>query len=37
MVPGSGQPAGSVVSVLQRGYQIADRVLRPALVTVAQG
>ena len=37
MVPGSGQPAGSVVSVLQQGYQISDRVLRPALVTVAQG
>ena len=37
MVPGTGQPANTVVSVLQRGYQIADRVLRPALVTVAQG
>ncbi len=36
MVPGSGQDSGSVVSVLQMGYQIADRVLRPALVTVAQ-
>lgn len=29
------QPAGTVVSVLQKGYLIADRVLRPALVTVA--
>lgn len=35
MVP-SDLPAGSVVSVLQRGYTIAERVLRPALVTVAQ-
>lgn len=26
-----------VVSVLQKGWRIADRVLRPALVTVAQG
>jgi molecular chaperone GrpE len=29
------QDAGTVVAVLQRGYLIADRVLRPALVTVA--
>jgi molecular chaperone GrpE len=28
------QEANTVVSVLQKGYQIADRVLRPALVTV---
>jgi molecular chaperone GrpE len=27
--------ANCVVSVLQKGYSIADRVLRPALVTVA--
>jgi len=27
--------ANSIVSVLQKGYSIADRVLRPALVTVA--
>jgi len=26
-----------VVSVLQKGYLISDRVLRPALVVVAQG
>lgn len=31
----SEQPANTVVSVLQKGYLIADRVLRPALVTVA--
>ncbi|MBK1613984.1 nucleotide exchange factor GrpE [Rubrivivax gelatinosus] len=29
------QEANTVVAVLQRGYLIADRVLRPALVTVA--
>jgi len=34
MVPAE-QEANTVVSVLQKGYQIADRVLRPALVTVA--
>ena len=31
----SEQDANTVVSVLQKGYSIADRVLRPALVTVA--
>lgn len=31
----AAQEAGTVVSVLQKGYTIADRVLRPALVTVA--
>ncbi|NCV71872.1 MAG: nucleotide exchange factor GrpE [Burkholderiaceae bacterium] len=35
MVP-SDQEANTVVSVLQRGFLIADRVLRPALVTVSQ-
>jgi molecular chaperone GrpE len=34
MVP-SDQEANTVVSVLQKGYTIAERVLRPALVTVA--
>jgi molecular chaperone GrpE len=33
--PESAQEANTVVSVLQKGYLIADRVLRPALVTVA--
>jgi molecular chaperone GrpE len=33
--PGSAQEANTVVSVLQKGYLIAERVLRPALVTVA--
>ncbi len=36
MVPAE-QEANTVVSVLQKGYTIADRLLRPALVTVAQG
>jgi molecular chaperone GrpE len=31
----SEQEANTVVEVLQKGYLIADRVLRPALVTVA--
>jgi molecular chaperone GrpE len=31
----SEQEANSVVSVLQKGYSIAERVLRPALVTVS--
>ncbi len=30
-------PAGCVASTLQKGYTIADRVLRPALVTVSAG
>jgi molecular chaperone GrpE len=34
MVPAE-QEANTVVNVLQKGYVIADRVLRPALVTVA--
>jgi molecular chaperone GrpE len=29
--------ANHVVAVLQKGYLISDRVLRPAMVTVAQG
>jgi molecular chaperone GrpE len=29
------QEANTVVGVLQKGYLIADRVLRPALVTVS--
>ncbi|MEQ4618022.1 MAG: nucleotide exchange factor GrpE [Corticimicrobacter sp.] len=31
------QPANTIVAVLQKGYLISDRVLRPALVTVAAG
>jgi molecular chaperone GrpE len=31
----SEQDANTVVSLLQKGYSIADRILRPALVTVS--
>jgi molecular chaperone GrpE len=31
------QPAGTVAQVVQAGYMIGDRVLRPALVAVAKG
>ncbi|WP_211462825.1 nucleotide exchange factor GrpE [Collimonas silvisoli] len=31
------QESNTVVTVLQKGYTIADRLLRPALVVVAQG
>jgi len=30
------QPPGTIVSVLQRGYRLGDRLLRPALVVVAK-
>jgi molecular chaperone GrpE len=33
----SDQPANTVVSVMQKGYALNDRVLRPALVLVSQG
>ena len=36
MVP-SALPANTVVDVYQKGYLVSDRVLRPALVTVASG
>jgi molecular chaperone GrpE len=37
-VPGDGTLAANhVAAVLQKGWMIADRVLRPALVTVVQG
>jgi molecular chaperone GrpE len=32
----SDQESNTIVTVLQKGYLIADRVLRPALVTVSQ-
>lgn len=35
-VENSGQPPGSVVQLLQSGYQMHDRLLRPALVGVAK-
>ena len=36
VLPSTGVAPGHVISVLQKGWLIADRVLRPALVTVAQ-
>jgi len=36
-VPDASVPAGTVVQVIQAGYMIGDRVLRPALVAVAKG
>ncbi|MDF2813178.1 MAG: nucleotide exchange factor GrpE, partial [Microvirga sp.] len=36
-VPNADVPSGTVVQVVQSGYVIGDRVLRPALVGVAKG
>jgi molecular chaperone GrpE len=36
-VENTGKPAGTVVQVLQPGYVMHDRLLRPALVGVAKG
>lgn len=36
IVPAARKP-NTIVHVLQKGYMISDRLLRPALVTVAQG
>lgn len=36
-VPDPSVPAGTVVQVVQAGYTIGDRVLRPALVGVSKG
>jgi len=35
-VPGNGKPPGSIVDVVQSGFTIGDRLLRPAMVTVAK-
>ena len=35
-VPGSDKPNGTVVQVVQTGFKIGERVLRPALVGVAK-
>jgi molecular chaperone GrpE len=35
-VPGNGKPAGNIVDVMQTGFMIGDRLLRPAMVTVAR-
>jgi molecular chaperone GrpE len=36
-VPDPSVPAGSVVQVVQPGFMIGERILRPALVAVAKG
>jgi molecular chaperone GrpE len=36
-VPDPSLPAGTVAQVVQAGYMIGDRMLRPALVAVAKG
>ncbi|HTC85057.1 MAG TPA: nucleotide exchange factor GrpE [Candidatus Acidoferrum sp.] len=36
-VSGSGRPADEIVGEFARGYLVADRVLRPALVAVSDG
>jgi molecular chaperone GrpE len=36
-VPDASVPSGTVVQVVQAGYTIGERVLRPALVAVAKG
>jgi len=34
-IPGTGQPAGTIVNELRRGYVLNDRVLRPSRVQIA--
>jgi molecular chaperone GrpE len=36
-VPGTDQPQGTIVQVLQAGYVMHDRLLRPAMVGIAKG
>ena len=36
-VPDASVPAGSIVQVVQPGYMIGERVLRPALVGISKG
>src|SRR4051794_33938005 len=36
-LPDQSVPAGTIVQVMQPGYKIAERVLRPAMVGVAKG
>jgi molecular chaperone GrpE len=35
--PGTGKPAGTVIQVIETGYIIKDRLLRPAKVGIAKG
>ena len=36
MVEAAGEPSGRIVSVMQKGYVLNDRLLRPALVSVSK-
>jgi molecular chaperone GrpE len=36
MVEGQGQPSGRIVAVMQKGYVLNERLLRPALVSVSK-
>lgn len=36
-LPGTGKPAGTIVQVIQPGYVLQGRLLRPAMVGVARG
>jgi molecular chaperone GrpE len=36
-VPAPGKPKGTIVDIVQTGFMIGDRLLRPAMVTVAKG
>jgi molecular chaperone GrpE len=36
-VPDASVPSGTVVQVIQPGYMIGERILRPALVAVSKG
>jgi molecular chaperone GrpE len=36
-VPDLSRPAGTVAQVVQPGYMIGERILRPALVAIAKG
>jgi molecular chaperone GrpE len=36
-VPDPSRPAGTVAQVVQPGYLIGERILRPALVAIAKG
>jgi molecular chaperone GrpE len=36
-VPGTARAEGEIVEEVRRGYRLRDRVIRPALVAVAQG
>jgi molecular chaperone GrpE len=35
-VPGNGKPPGVIVDVVQGGFMIGERLLRPAMVTIAK-